>query len=72
MRRRNQNRPIQIPPLFRVLHILPGGFLQILLLALVDEVLFVEPFERLFMPPHRTLENSTAVFLIPLAVDVGQ
>ena len=72
VRRRNQNRTVQIPPLFRVLHVLPGGFLQVFLLALVDEVLFVEPFERLFMLPHRALEDAAPVFRILLAVDVGQ
>ena len=72
MRRRNQNRTVQIPPLFRVLHVLPGGFLQVFLLALVDEVLFVEPFERLFMLPHRALEDAAPVFRILLAVNVGQ
>ena len=72
MCRRYQYRTIQILPLFRVFHVLPGGLRQVFLLAFMNEVLFVEPFERLFMLPHRTLENSTAIFLILLAVDVGQ
>ena len=72
MRRRNQNRTVQILPLFGVCHILLGSFIQIVLFPIMDKVLFVKPFERLFMLPHRTLENSTAIFLIPLTVNLRQ
>ena len=70
MCRRYQYRTIQILPLFRVFHVLPGGLLQVFLLAFMNKVLFVEPFERLFMLSHRTLENSTAILLIPLTVNL--
>ena len=70
MRRRNQNRTVQILPLFCVCHILLGSFIQIVLFPIMDKVLFVKPFERLFKLPHRTLENSTAILLIPLTVNL--
>ena len=72
MCRRYQYRTIQESPLFRILHILPGGFLQVFLLALMNEMLLFEPFKRLFKLPHRTLENSTAILFIPLTVNLRQ
>ena len=72
MCRRYQYRTIQESPLFRILHILPGGFLQVFLLALMNEMLLFEPLKRLFKLPHRTLENSTAILLVPLTVNLRQ
>ena len=36
----------------------------------MDKVLFVKPLKCLFKLPHRTLENSTAILLIPLTVNL--